>query len=159
MLLQQNQPVHLVCTGPTQDYRNLEYFAALQYKLCEWGIEPLVHIVGMIPRYDQIMLIRGASAVIQPSLFEGWSTVLEDARALGQRVIATDFPVHIEQNVPGAIYFKQGDATDCAQAIQQHFASLGEWERVRVQHSPEKHDARLVEYAQSFMSIVDKVTP
>jgi glycosyltransferase involved in cell wall biosynthesis len=121
ILTQRGEDVHLVCTGATDDYRHPELFARLQAQIQEQGIEARISILGMIPRYDQIMLMRGASAIVQPSLFEGWSTVLEDARVLGKSVIASDFPVHIEQNLPHTIYFSQGDSTDCARAILEHY--------------------------------------
>jgi hypothetical protein len=43
---------------------------------------------------------------VQPSLFEGWSTVVEDARVLGRRLLLSDIPVHREQNPAGAEYFE-----------------------------------------------------
>src|SRR5262249_46677915 len=104
----------------------------------------------LIPRYDQIMLMRGASAIVQPSLFEGWSTVLEDTRALGKPIIASDFPVHIEQNLPQALYFRQGDSTDCARAILEHYA------RDIPCQAPDQAEnmRRVIAFARSFLDIV-----
>ena len=53
--------------------------------------------------------MRKAMAVIQPSLFEGWSTVVEDARALGKPMILSDFPVQIEQDPPSSDYFERNN--------------------------------------------------
>jgi hypothetical protein len=61
--------------------------------------------------------MRRCVAVIQPSLFEGWSTVLEDARALGKTVIASDIAVHREQNPPGCSFFTKDSSEDLADAI------------------------------------------
>jgi len=55
--------------------------------------------------------------VIQPSLFEGWSTVIEDARALGRPVIASDIPVHREQLGDTARYFIPRDPASLAEAV------------------------------------------
>jgi glycosyltransferase involved in cell wall biosynthesis len=74
-------------------------------------------ILGVIPRIDQIQLMRRCLAVIQPSLFEGWSSVIEDARSLGKPVIASDFPVHIEQNAPNSYFFECGNAEALAELI------------------------------------------
>jgi glycosyltransferase involved in cell wall biosynthesis len=52
-----------------------------------------------------LQLLRKSLAIIQPSLFEGWSTVVEDARALGKSLILSNLPVHLEQNPPHAHYF------------------------------------------------------
>jgi glycosyltransferase involved in cell wall biosynthesis len=150
ILAQQRKDIHLVCTGATDDYRHPELFSKLQARIQELGIKAHISILGMIPRYDQIMLMRGASAIVQPSLFEGWSTVLEDARALGKSVIASDFPVHIEQNLEHAIYFRRGDSSDCARAILEHYA------RAILNEAPDQSEMRqrVTAFARSFMDIV-----
>lgn len=119
LLAREGRRVNLVCTGPTEDHRDPRYFSNLEAKIEALGLRGHVWVLGLIPRLDQVLLMRAASAVVQPSLFEGWSTVLEDARALGQRVIASDCPVHLEQSVPGALYFRRGDAADCAAALHK----------------------------------------
>jgi glycosyltransferase involved in cell wall biosynthesis len=145
--------VQLVCTGPTEDARQPRYFADLRSLLRAWGIEPQVHVLGLIPRHDQIQLMYGASAVIQPSLFEGWSTVLEDARALGKAVVASDFPVHLEQDLPHAIYFRRGNGQDCARAIREHFRRREDG-RSHLPFDRAAHRARILEFARSFLRIV-----
>jgi glycosyltransferase involved in cell wall biosynthesis len=149
-LKQQGLTVHLVCTGPTQDNRHPEFFPKLKAQIKELGLESQVHILGMIPRDDQMCLVRACKVVLQPSKFEGWSTVIEDARALGKPVIASDFPVHIEQAAPGSSFFRMGDADDCAHAISSFLAK----EEVPT-YSPADHDARIVAFARKFMAIVD----
>ena len=56
-----------------------------------------IKFLGFIPREDQLNLIKISLGVIQPSLFEGWSTVIEDAKALEKFIFASDLPVHREQ--------------------------------------------------------------
>jgi len=36
----------------------------------------------VLPRDTQLSVMRHADAILQPSLFEGWSTVIEDAISL-----------------------------------------------------------------------------
>ncbi len=108
----------LVCTGSTEDYRNPDYFATLQQAVEHLDLSEQVHILGLLDREHQIQLLRRADAIIQPSLFEGWSTVVEDARALGKTIVYSDIPVHLEQNPPHGFPFKAGQATDLARAIQ-----------------------------------------
>ena len=149
MLARKGIKVHVVCTGDTWDRRHPDHFAALQEEIGRLGLESQFQILGLIPRIDQVMLIRGASAVVQPSLFEGWSTVIEDARALGTPVIASDFPVHIEQNAPGSLFFRQGDAEDCARAIQEHLV------RPETRCHPDgQHMQRVKAFARCFVEIV-----
>ena len=56
-------------------------------------------------RAEQLLLMKYAQAVIQPSLFEGWSTVIEDAISLQVPVIASNLPVNIEQLGDRGVYF------------------------------------------------------
>ena len=142
--------VQLVCTGPTHDNRHPEFFPKLKSQIKELGIEDQVHILGMIPRADQVCLMRASKAVLQPSQFEGWSTVIEDARAVGKPVIASNFAVHIEQDAPGSSFFRMGDADDCARAIAQRMEN-----NEVVAYSSSHHDARILEFARDFMGIVN----
>ena len=68
---------------------------------------------------DQIQLMRRCLAVIQPSRFEGWSTVVEDARTMGKPMIISDFPVHLEQNPPYSYFFSQGNPQGLAAVLQK----------------------------------------
>lgn len=149
----QGLKVHLVCTGPTQDNRNPEFFPHLKSQIKELGIQEQVQILGLIPRIDQVSLIRASKAVVQPSRFEGWSTVIEDARALDKPVIASDFPVHLEQNAPGSSFFRMGDVDDCAQALARAWRE----DNASSLTPACQHDDRIVEFARGFMRIVNQV--
>ena len=87
----------LVLTGREEDYRDLDYAPGVRALADELGLGSRVRFLGFIPREDQLGLTAGAVAVVQPSLCEGWSTVVEDAKALGRPVIASDIAVHREQ--------------------------------------------------------------
>ena len=108
----------LVCTGSKDDYRNPEHFSDLVRFLEERGLADQVDILGLIDRADQVQLLRGAAAVVQPSLFEGWSTVIEDCRLLGKTVIYSDIPVHLEQAIPRGVPFRAGDARHLAAVLK-----------------------------------------
>jgi len=95
----------ILCTGKLDDYRDSGYAEVVRAALAKDEIAAQVRLLGLIPRHDQIRLMRRAIAIIQPSLFEGWSTVVEDARALGRPTLLSDIPVHREQNPPGARFF------------------------------------------------------
>lgn len=110
--------IHLVCTGATTDYRNEAFFSNLQQQIHMMGISSCVHILGTIPRRDQIQLMRRALAVIQPSLFEGWSTVVEDARVLGKTIILSDLPVNYEQSPDYSHYFERNNVISLQRTIE-----------------------------------------
>lgn len=96
-LKQKNNDVHVVFTGKEQDYRNPDYFGSLQKFVLDNNIQNNIHFLGFIDRIDQLLIMKHAHAIVQPSLFEGWNTSIEDAMALQQFVIASNIPVHREQ--------------------------------------------------------------
>jgi glycosyltransferase involved in cell wall biosynthesis len=108
--LVQNQPdAFFVFTGHTHDHRTPGYFDDLCADINSLSIRNNVAILGLIPKEDQLQLMRRSIGVIQPSLCEGWSTVVEDIRALSKPSILSDLPVHIEQNPAKSQFFDRSD--------------------------------------------------
>jgi glycosyltransferase involved in cell wall biosynthesis len=54
-------------------------------------------VLGLIPGNDVLALMAGSSFVLNPSLFEGWSTTVEEAKSLNKKMILSDIPIHREQ--------------------------------------------------------------
>ena len=111
-------PQQLVCTGATEDHRRPGHVARLLATLERSGAADRVRILGVVPRDDYLGLVRQAAALLQPSLFEGWSSVVEDARAYGRPIALSDIPVHREQDPPLAFFFKPRDAADLTRAVR-----------------------------------------
>lgn len=112
LLRQAGQEVQLVCTGLPDDFRHPGYLQELERYINELGVTDLIHILGQIPRHDQIQLIRRSLFVVQPSLFEGLSLIVEECRALGKPLILSDLDVHLEHEY--GIYFKRTNVHDLA---------------------------------------------
>lgn len=89
--------IKFVFTGMLEDYRDSEYYNKIsKYMQCE-KIRPYIKVIGFVDRLEQLALMKNARLVIQPSLFEGWGTVVEDAKVLDKRILLSDIPVHREQ--------------------------------------------------------------
>ena len=110
--------VQVFLTGREYDFRDPEYTVMLKNKVHDLGIENNVLFLGFIPRNEQIGLMKHAKAVIQPSLFEGWNTTIEDAKYLGKEIIASDIPVHREQLNDLGVFFEPNSAYDLADKIK-----------------------------------------
>jgi glycosyltransferase involved in cell wall biosynthesis len=108
-----------VVTGRPEDHRWPEYGASIERRIEELGLSNVVRLVGLVPRADQVQLIRAASVVIQPSLFEGWSTIVEEARSLGKTIVLSDIPVHREQSPPHGHFFDPYDPSSLADVLEQ----------------------------------------
>ena len=114
----------LVCTGHMYDYRHPQHSDEILEAVHTYGLARQIYILGMIPRADQIQLMRKAIAVIQPSLFEGWSTVVEDARCLGKTILLSDIPVHLEQHPPNSFVFDRHSVSEMADIIAKNWEVL-----------------------------------
>ncbi|KOY85751.1 hypothetical protein AD998_05915 [bacterium 336/3] len=90
-------PFQIVFTGKEYDFRYPEYTQNLKKFVQNNGLVEDVLFLGFIDRLEQLKLMKNALAVVQPSLFEGWSTVVEDAKAMKQILILSDIEVHREQ--------------------------------------------------------------
>ena len=114
----------VVCTGHLIDYRNLSFLDVVLHTIDQSGIGSQIYLLGRIPRIDVISLMRRSLAVIHPSLFEGWSMVVEETRCLGKPIILSDIPVHCEQNPPHGILFKNNSVEDLAMVLADSWRSL-----------------------------------
>lgn len=151
--------VTLACTGRTHDPRNPEYFDGLSRRIEELGLTDSVRVLGVIGRGDQLALMRRAMAVVQPSLFEGWSTVVEDARALGKTLFLSDIAPHVEQNPPGAVYFPAGNAKALAEALAEHLPGLSPGPDAAAERAAAVHCLELRRrFAGTFVDIAEEAT-
>ena len=114
----------VVCTGHIHDYRKPDYADTILQMIHSAGIAHQVYLLGLIPKLDQIQLLRRAIAVIQPSLFEGWNTTVEDARLLGKPIVLSNILVHLEQNPPQSYFFDSTSSEHLADVLAETWASL-----------------------------------
>jgi glycosyltransferase involved in cell wall biosynthesis len=107
----------VLATGHTTDPRSRDHFAALIARITELDVKESFRVLGVIPYGDMVTLMKHSIAVINPSLFEGWSSTVEEAKILDKTVILSDLPVHREQNPQRAIFFDPSDAESLANAM------------------------------------------
>lgn len=108
-----------VFTGYPKDYRDPDYFASLMKLFEDSDVKPYVQILGFIDRTEQIAIMKCASFVIQPSLFEGWGTVVEDAKVLDKTILLSDIPIHREQMNDKCKLFDPNDPDALADLISR----------------------------------------
>ena len=124
ILNQRDYQIQLVCSGSTKDSRRPEHFEELLAFLEKHRLTHQVKILGMVDREDQWQLYRGASLVIQSSLFEGWSTSVEEAKSLGKPLILSDIPVHREQCPDNASFFAPLDPEELADRVAEKWSQV-----------------------------------
>jgi glycosyltransferase involved in cell wall biosynthesis len=145
----------VVCTGTLGKKKHSIHVKELLSTIEKYELQSQVLFLGLIPRIDQIHLMRCSLAVIQPSLFEGWSTVVEDARTLGKVILLSNLPVHLEQNPPSALYFSPNSEVELAQGINQVLS--------RIDSCVDESQGSLIQgnkncvYAQEFLKIASQI--
>ena len=114
----------LVCTGGTDDSRFPGYFNELRMELSQLGVGDRVRLLGLLPKREQVELLKGAAALVQPTLFEGGpgGGAAYDALGLDVPVIASDIPVNLEMEDPRVRFFPVGDAEALAARMRDALA-------------------------------------
>jgi glycosyltransferase involved in cell wall biosynthesis len=135
-------------TGKVANPGNEEYVKKINLLIDENELHEQVQLLGIIPRGDQLQLMKNAAAVIQPSLFEGWSTVIEDSISLQVPVIAANLGVNIEQLGEKGFYFDPHKPQELANHIKFFLMNSQ-----TVQY--EDYNERVKRFAKTFVKIFE----
>jgi glycosyltransferase involved in cell wall biosynthesis len=83
-----------------------------------WGVrEPAARHLGVVPREDLPGLMAASTALVFPTLFEGFGLPLVEAMAAGTCVLASDLPIFRELAGDAPSYFDPRDPSDIAAAL------------------------------------------
>jgi glycosyltransferase involved in cell wall biosynthesis len=138
----------VVFTGKEYDYKNPKYFYFLQKYIKEIDIQDYVSFLGFIERDEQLRIMDNAISIIQPSLFEGWSTVVEDAKALNKFIIVSDIPIHREQIQGNCFFFNPNNSVDLANKMRQCLYGLEDIIFLN-------YDAKIQKFAIDIINLMD----
>ncbi len=149
LLKEQGQEVLIVFTGKEHDYRNPTYADDLKEYVIKNNLSKNILFLGFIDRAEQLQLMNHAKAIIQPSLFEGWSTVIEDAKAMNQFVIASDINVHREQLQTNCKFFSPKDEAGLAKIIMDLNKSI------IIEKQENNYTLNVKSFAESFLKLIN----
>lgn len=156
MLRDRGIGVAVAASGTQADPRHPHLMEELKALVVELGLEHQFRFLGMVPRADVYALMRAALAVLNPSAFEGWSTTVEEAKALGAPLVLSDIPVHREQVGEVAVYFDQESPDAIARALERvmRAAPASSDGGCRVP-AAQRNEVRLGEYAVRFEELIE----
>jgi len=126
LLKRRGAQLPVVMTGQPSDFRDPQNrtVSELLQRIAEAGLAGQVTVLGQVAYAELIALMRAAAVMVQPSQSEGWSTVVQDGKALGRPLICSGIATHREQ-APGALgFFEWNRADDLADLLERH------WERL-----------------------------
>jgi glycosyltransferase involved in cell wall biosynthesis len=145
--------LHFICTGDIYDYRNPGFYNEFLARIHKLGLRDCISVLGLIPKQDQVQLLRAAVAYLQPSLFEGWNTGVEEAHMLGKRILLSDIPVHREQAPPRSCYFNPRDATELRVRFAKMMGNEPDFDPAAERQALESYRSRQLEFVKKFLEI------
>jgi glycosyltransferase involved in cell wall biosynthesis len=155
LLADRGRRVLVLATGNTGDYRKPGLFADLMKLRDELGVVDQFRCLGVVPYADLASLARGAVAMINPSRFEGWSTSVEEAKALGKAILLSRIDVHLEQAPERAGWFDPDDADALARLLWEAWEGFDPAaEREAAAAAAARFPARRRAFAEGYAAIV-----
>jgi glycosyltransferase involved in cell wall biosynthesis len=157
-LAQGRLPPLVLATGSTADYRNPGHFDSLMGHARRMGVGDRFRVLGLVP-FDHLgALMRHSIAVINPSLFEGWSTTVEESKSVGKLVILSDIAVHREQAPERALYFPATDAKGLSERMLDARAAYDEPEEAfHERRARERWPGRLAAFGAGYQAVVNEI--
>jgi glycosyltransferase involved in cell wall biosynthesis len=151
--------VQIICTGLMSDHRNINHINKLKSRIDDLGLSNNFKLLGLIP-YDHIpRLITNAQAVINPSFFEGWSTTVEESKALGAPLLLSDIEVHKEQCTNGeALFFSPRDSSSLVECMKN--VLNGHWvvkDVNKIEKAQKKYKSKILKYSQNYQSLIQEI--
>lgn len=145
-----NSNIQVLFSGKESDARNPTYFEEIKQFVLENNLEDNIFFLGFIDRSEQLCFMKNALAVIQPSLFEGWSSVVEDAKAMNQKLIVSSLNVHQEQLGDQAYYFNPNNENELINKMILFLENKMD--------SPEfNYTEQLHLFGENFMSVINTI--
>lgn len=128
LLKQRGQDILVLCTGlmenaDSPERRFDQYITDIKNYVSDNYLQDNIKLLGLIEYSDVQYMMRHSISVINPSLFEGWSSTVEEAKSIGKNVILSNLNVHVEQDPPGAIFFDPNNAEELANILAQKWES------------------------------------
>jgi glycosyltransferase involved in cell wall biosynthesis len=121
LLARDFRDVSLVCTGEPSDPRDPTHFPRLLALAESLDIRDRLHVLGVVPKADQLGLMKGAVAIVQPTLSEGGpgGGCVFDAVGMGVPSVISDIAVNKEINEREVSFFRVSDEADLCRVMRR----------------------------------------
>lgn len=146
--------VVVAVSGKQADPRDPEHFPRLKLLIESSGLEQNFRLLGLIPHAHIPALMRACAALINPSTFEGWSTTVEEAKAMGTPMILSSLRVHREQS-EDALFFDAAEPEQLADILDT-FLLAGSEERLSMSISAaQRTSVSMKIFADDFVKLME----
>jgi len=157
LIKESNHNVCIVASGNPKDGRNPEHPKRIFDLAKEYGLGDHFIFLGMIPFQHILPLMRLSAAVVNPSLFEGWSTSVEEAKAVGAPLILSDLAIHREQVGEANPFFDPVDPASIAEVLLNQWDALSPGPRLEDEQKAKlRNQQKRKQFALDFGILIDR---
>ena len=117
-LKQKNLKIKIFFCGKIENYKNKNYFNEINKKIKEQKLENIIKNFGEVSLKKLDKLQNECLAFVNPSFYEGWSTINEESRSKLKYIFLSNIKGHIEQKNYGSIYFDVNSPDDFIKKLQ-----------------------------------------
>lgn len=142
--------INVVFSGKQEDNRVIDHFESLIKYIEDNNISDNVTFLGFLDRSEQLAILNFSTLVIQPSLFEGWSTVVEDCKSLNKFILISDLEVHTEQIQENCDFFDKNDEIQLANMLHKYVG-------LSPVINPKNYIRNIEKFALDFIEISNKI--
>ncbi len=156
LLKEKNHRVKFVVTGnPASGFDNSVYSDFVR-DIAVNQVNEYFDLPGFVPYVDVINLIFHSKILLNPSLFEGWSTTVEEGKVFNKKMILSNLRVHKEQCSNKALYFKHNNPMELAIKIIQLLKIKKKYQPI---NKIKKDYAKLrIKFAKKYFKIIESVS-
>ena len=109
--------VQVISTGFNNDYRDPNHFTNIMNYIKKKNLKQFYNYLGLV-KYDEVLsLIFYSQCIINPSIFEGWSSTVEQAKSYKKNLILSNIGVHLEQKPEYSKFFNPKNHKKLAKLI------------------------------------------
>lgn len=156
LLRTRGSEVVVAVSGKQADPRDAGHFPRLEHLIHSGQLEQNFRLLGLIPHVHIPALMRTCAALINPSTFEGWSTTVEEAKAMGTPMILSSLRVHREQS-EDAVFFNSDSPEELTDLLDD-FSPASPQQRVAMSAvAALRASASTKMFARDFAELIDRV--
>lgn len=157
LIKQDGLEIVVVASGNPHDIRNPEYPPYLLSLVQKYDLGSYFRYLGLIPYKHILPLMQASIAVINPSFCEGWSTTVEEAKAIGAPLLLSNLSIHHEQTGGIAEFFDPDNPKDIARTLIECWGNLSNEPRIDAEIKAIKiNRIQRMKFARSFTEICEK---
>jgi hypothetical protein len=155
ILKNKGKSLQCLFTGNNFDHRSPNHFNTLMDKIKKLGLKKQIKYKGVLPYELIINLMYYSDLVINPSLFEGWSTTVEEAKIFNKKILLSNISVHIEQNPSNGFFFNPKNPLELSQKIEKTIKQITKKEKFTSLKS--KYEIKKKNFGEQYLSLIKKI--